>query len=65
MNSNKDSIIAALESKIDMLETELDYLNKILVDCGFPEGIKTLKMTVVELLEEDGIATEQRSSQEI
>jgi len=65
MDSKKDSLIAALESKIDMLETELDYLNKILVECGFPEGIKTLKMTVVELLEEDGVAMGQRSSQEI
>lgn len=65
MDSKKDSLIAALESKVDMLETELDYLNKILVECGFPEGIKTLKMTVVELLEEDGVAVEHRSSQEI
>ncbi|HEX2583021.1 MAG TPA: hypothetical protein VHL30_02785 [Chlamydiales bacterium] len=64
MDSKKDSLIAALESKIDMLETELDYLNKMLVECGFPEGIKTLKMTVQELLEEDGII-EHRSSQEI
>ena len=65
MDSKKDSLIAALETKIDMLETELDYLGKILVECGFPEGIKTLKMTVQELLEEDGSAVKHRSSQEI
>jgi hypothetical protein len=65
MDSKKDSLIAALESKIDMLETELDYLGKILVDCGFPEGIKTLKMTVEELLEEDAYMAKPRSSQEI
>jgi len=65
IDSKKDSLIAALESKVDMLETELDYLNKILVECGFPEGIKTLKMTVVELLEEDGNMMQKQSSQEI
>ena len=59
MNSN-NSIVAALETKIDMLETELDYLGQILVKCGFPEGIKTLKMTVEEMLEEDA-AIEQPS----
>ena len=63
MNPRNDSIIAALETKIDMLETELDYLGQILVKCGFPEGIKTLKMTVEEMLEEDGV--QQPSSQEI
>ncbi len=65
MDSKKDSLIAALESQVDMLETELDYLNKILVECGFPEGITTLKMTVQELLEEDASGIEHRSSQEI
>ncbi len=53
MTNKKNSIIAALESKIDMLETELSYLNQILIQCGFCEGIKTLKMTVEELLLED------------
>lgn len=60
MDSKKDSLIAALESKVDMLETELAYLDKILVECGFPEGIKTLKMTVEELLEEDAPAAPHR-----
>lgn len=44
------SLIAALESRVDMLETELSYVNQILVDCGFPEGLSTLKMTVEEML---------------
>ncbi|MBS0604313.1 MAG: hypothetical protein JSS60_04655 [Verrucomicrobia bacterium] len=45
--------VASLESKIDMLESELMYLNDMLVRCGFPEGITTLKETVQELLAED------------
>ena len=45
--------VASLESKIDMLESELMYLNDMLVRCGFPEGIYTLKETVQELLAED------------
>lgn len=44
--------VAALESKVDFLESELIYLNEILCKCGFPEGIKTLKATVEELLHE-------------
>jgi uncharacterized coiled-coil protein SlyX len=42
--------IAFLESHVDLLETELTHLNELLVNCGFPEGIKTLKSTVEELL---------------
>jgi hypothetical protein len=45
--------VASLESKIDMLESELMYLNDMLIRCGFPEGVKTLKETVKELLAED------------
>jgi hypothetical protein len=45
--------VASLESKIDMLESELMYLNDMLVRCGFPEGVTTLKETVQELLAED------------
>lgn len=48
--------VASLESKIDMLESELMYLNDMLVRCGFPEGITTLKETVQELLAEDSAA---------
>lgn len=48
--------IASLETKNDMLETELIYLNEMLVRCGFPDGIKTLKETVEELLAEDASA---------
>jgi hypothetical protein len=45
--------VASLESNMDMLEAELGYLNEMLIRCGFPEGVKTLKETVQELLAED------------
>ncbi len=44
--------VAWLESKVDMLETELVKLNTMLVDCGFPEGVETLKATISDLLAE-------------
>lgn len=44
--------VAALESKLDMMETEFVYLNQILVDCGFSGGINTLKQTVEEVISE-------------
>jgi hypothetical protein len=57
MSNNEESSllrarVAALESKIDMLETEFQYLNQILIDCGFSNGIETLKMTVEEVISE-------------
>ncbi|MES2274043.1 MAG: hypothetical protein V4487_07615 [Chlamydiota bacterium] len=57
MDYNKK--IAGLESLVDHLKTELSYLNKILVKCGFPEGIETLKMTVAELLSETEVQKER------
>lgn len=42
--------VAFLENQVDLLETELTTLNELLVNCGFPEGVKTLKSTVQELL---------------
>lgn len=42
--------VAFLESQVDLLETELTNLNDLLISCGFPEGIKTLKCTVEEIL---------------
>jgi DNA repair exonuclease SbcCD ATPase subunit len=44
--------IAWLESRLDQTESELSHLNELLLDCGFPEGIHTLKATIEELLEE-------------
>lgn len=45
--------VASLESKNDMLETELAYVHEMLVRCGFSEGITTLKETMEELLAEE------------
>ena len=42
--------IAVLESLVDHLKTELSYLNQILVECGFSEGISTLKQAAEEML---------------
>ena len=44
--------VAWLESRLDQLETEIGQLNHMLVDCGFPEGIETLKATINDLLAE-------------
>ena len=43
-------LVAYLESKVDMLETEIGYLDGILRRCGFPEGIQSLKLAVAEVL---------------
>jgi hypothetical protein len=52
MENNKKllSKLASYESRVDHLETEIIYLNKILIECGFTEGIATLKETVNEIL---------------
>lgn len=48
MDSNKK--IAILESLVDHLKTEISHLNEILLQCGFAEGIATLKIAAEELL---------------
>jgi len=47
---DSDKKIASLESLVDYLKTELSYLNQILVDCGFTEGITTLKQAAEEMV---------------
>ena len=44
------SKVAVLESQLDMLLAERDHLNKLLVRCGFLEGIQTLMKTVQDVL---------------
>ena len=46
---------ALLESKVDWLETELDQLNALLKKCGFPEGVKSLKVAVGEFLKDKDV----------
>lgn len=50
--------IAKLESKLDLLETEFDYINNILKKCGFTKGITTLKETALELLSDSKISSD-------
>ena len=50
--------VAFLESQVDHLETELMNLNDLLIQCGFPEGIKTLKFTVEEILSSGALLSE-------
>lgn len=52
MNKKEQQELARLESKLDVLETEISYLDKMLRQSGFPDGINTLKSTVQELLKE-------------
>jgi hypothetical protein len=44
--------LAKLQSKIDHYETEYTYLDRILLECGFSKGIKTLKATVEKMIYE-------------
>lgn len=58
-----NSKIAGLESHVDLLESELSYIDQLLLKCGFPEGIKTLKKTVEELLSESSLDINEDESQ--
>lgn len=49
-NKTLNSKVATLESQVDHLEAELTYVNKLLVDFGFPEGIHSLKSSLEEVL---------------
>jgi hypothetical protein len=58
-----NSKIAGLESQVDLLESELSYIDQLLLKCGFPEGIKTLKMTVEELLSQGATDIDEDESE--
>jgi hypothetical protein len=63
MDNNNQELygkIAALESTVDMLESELTYLNEMLVKCGFPQGIQTLKATVEEILSDTTVREDRQ-----
>jgi hypothetical protein len=45
--------ISELETINDQLLTEMEYLNWLLKEVGFEEGIATLKFAAEELLEQD------------
>lgn len=50
--------ISELESMNDQLLTELRYLDQLLKEVGFEEGLKTLKFAAQELIEQDKNDTE-------
>ena len=43
--------IAKLESLCDQMQSEMNYLDKLLVEVGFEEGLKTLKSAAIELID--------------
>lgn len=43
--------VAKLETQLDHFETEWEYLDRILKECGFTKGILTLRTTIESLLE--------------
>ena len=43
--------IAKLESLCDQLQSEMSYIDKLLREVGFEEGLTTLKEAALELLE--------------
>jgi hypothetical protein len=45
--------ISELESINDQLQTEIRYLDKLLREVGFEEGLKTLKFAAKELIDQD------------
>lgn len=58
---NKENMlkrIAELETVNDQLQTELRYLDKLLREAGFENGLATLKFAAQELIDEDKEATE-------
>ena len=45
--------ISELESINDQLQTEIRYLDKLLREVGFENGLKTLKFAAQELIDQD------------
>ena len=53
-NDHLKKRISELESLNDQLQAELRYLDELLRQTGFEEGLKSLKAAAIEILEEDG-----------
>lgn len=43
--------IAKLESLYDQLQSEMNYIDKLLKEVGFEEGLETLKEAAIELID--------------
>ena len=50
MNKQERRDLARLETKVDVLETEISYIDNMLRESGFPDGLSTLKAAVREIL---------------
>jgi|JI9StandDraft_1071089.scaffolds.fasta_scaffold32280_2 hypothetical protein len=50
MEKELRSKMALLESQLDLMESEKSYLDKVLKDLGFPEGMDSLKATMEDLI---------------
>lgn len=44
--------IAYLEFVHDQISTEMDHVDKLLKEIGFPSGLKSAKLVAIELLRE-------------
>ena len=51
--------IAYLEFVNDQLISEIHYTNDLLKLIGFPEGLTTIKQAAKEVIEEEGLETEE------
>lgn len=49
-NKELKAKVAALESQVDHLESELSYINTLLVEFGFDHGVVSLKKSLEEVL---------------
>lgn len=53
MNEDLQKKLAELESINDQLSAEIRYLDQLLKQVGFDEGLKTLKSAAQELIDEE------------
>ena len=45
--------LAGLESQMDFLESEMTQIDALLRECGFPNGLVSLKKTVERMVQEN------------
>jgi hypothetical protein len=50
LNKELMSMVAKLESKVDLLESEILHLNDLLIKFGFQGGVENLKRSINEIL---------------
>ena len=50
--------IAKLESLCDQMQSEMDYIDQLLREVGFEDGLQTLKEAALELIEKKNISEE-------